>query len=157
MNSVIEKEKKLNLALTKLKNLNFKNPDIKKNIDSIATHIAEFFHSSHVQHNPNDNDGYDIKVYRSNPFDDKTISGNRVWTSFKDKKGNAWFGSDNSVDYYNWSNDTFERYQTDSRPTNFFQDKDGITALMVAIVNDQPDIEKQILDKEGIDINNQNK
>ena len=30
MNSVIEKEKKLNLALTKLKNLNFKNPDIKK-------------------------------------------------------------------------------------------------------------------------------
>ena len=30
MNSVIEKEKKLNLALTKLKNLNFQNPDIKK-------------------------------------------------------------------------------------------------------------------------------
>ncbi len=35
--------------------------DIKENIDSIATHIAGFFHSSHVQHNPNDNDGYDIK------------------------------------------------------------------------------------------------
>ena len=35
MNSVIEKEKKLNLALTKLKNLNFKNPDIKKNIENI--------------------------------------------------------------------------------------------------------------------------
>ena len=35
--------------------------DIKENIDSIATHIADFFHSSHVQHNPNDNDGYDIK------------------------------------------------------------------------------------------------
>ena len=32
MNSVIEKEKKLNLALTKLKNLNFKNPDIKKTL-----------------------------------------------------------------------------------------------------------------------------
>ena len=32
MNSVIEKEKKLNLALTKLKNLNFKNPDIKKEL-----------------------------------------------------------------------------------------------------------------------------
>ena len=30
MNSVIEKEKKLNLALTKLKNLNLQNPDIKK-------------------------------------------------------------------------------------------------------------------------------
>ncbi len=35
--------------------------DIKEKIDSIATHIADFFHSSHVQHNPNDNDGYDIK------------------------------------------------------------------------------------------------
>tara|TARA_Y100001958_G_C20710332_1_gene212255 strand:+ start:36 stop:359 length:324 start_codon:yes stop_codon:yes gene_type:complete len=32
MNSLFEKEKKLNLALTKLKSLNLKNPDIKKNI-----------------------------------------------------------------------------------------------------------------------------
>ncbi len=30
MNSTIDKEKKLNLALTKLKNLSFKNPDSKK-------------------------------------------------------------------------------------------------------------------------------
>jgi len=36
MNSVIEKEKKLNLALTKLKNLNLKNPDIKKNIENLG-------------------------------------------------------------------------------------------------------------------------
>ena len=35
MNSVIEKEKKLNLALTKLKNLNLKNPDVKKNIENL--------------------------------------------------------------------------------------------------------------------------
>ena len=32
MNSVNEKEKKLNLALTKLKNLNLENPNVKKNI-----------------------------------------------------------------------------------------------------------------------------
>ena len=37
MNSVIEKEKKLNLALTKLKNLNLKNPDIKKDIENLKT------------------------------------------------------------------------------------------------------------------------
>ena len=37
MNSVIEKEKKLNLALTKLKNLNLENPDIKKNIKNLST------------------------------------------------------------------------------------------------------------------------
>ena len=36
MNSVIEKEKKLNLALTKLKNLNFENLDTKKNIDNLS-------------------------------------------------------------------------------------------------------------------------
>ena len=36
MNSVIEKEKKLNLALTKLKNLNFKSPDIKKDIENLS-------------------------------------------------------------------------------------------------------------------------
>ena len=38
MNSVTEKEKKLNLALTKLKNLNFQNPDIKKNIENLTLH-----------------------------------------------------------------------------------------------------------------------
>ncbi|MFL2884889.1 MAG: 5-formyltetrahydrofolate cyclo-ligase [Candidatus Pelagibacter sp.] len=36
MNSILEKEKKLNLALTKLKNLNLKNPDIKKNIEILG-------------------------------------------------------------------------------------------------------------------------
>ena len=35
MNSVSEKEKKLNLALTKLKELNLVNPDIKKNIENL--------------------------------------------------------------------------------------------------------------------------
>ena len=36
MNSILEKEKKLNLALTKLKNLNLENPDIKKNIEILG-------------------------------------------------------------------------------------------------------------------------
>ena len=35
MNSVNEKEKKLTLALTKLRNLNFKNSNIKKNIENL--------------------------------------------------------------------------------------------------------------------------
>ena len=37
MKSVIEKEKKLNIALTKLKNLNLKNPDLKKNIENLSS------------------------------------------------------------------------------------------------------------------------
>jgi len=36
MNSILEKETKLNLALTKLKNLNLENPDIKKNIEVLG-------------------------------------------------------------------------------------------------------------------------
>ena len=36
MNSILEKEKKLNLALTKLKSLNLENPDIKKNIEILG-------------------------------------------------------------------------------------------------------------------------
>jgi len=35
MNSVIEKEKKLNLALTKLKNLSLEKPDLKKSIEGL--------------------------------------------------------------------------------------------------------------------------
>ena len=36
MKSVIEKEKKLSLALTKLKNLNLKKLDVKKDIDNLS-------------------------------------------------------------------------------------------------------------------------
>ncbi len=41
MNSVIEKEKKLNLALAKLKNLNLKNPDVKKNMENLSKKLDE--------------------------------------------------------------------------------------------------------------------
>ena len=37
MNSVNEKEKKLRLALTKLNNLNLKNPDLITNIEKLKT------------------------------------------------------------------------------------------------------------------------
>ena len=36
MNSILEKEKKLNIALAKLKNLNLENPDINKNIEILG-------------------------------------------------------------------------------------------------------------------------
>ena len=37
MKSLIEKEKKLNLALTKLKNLKLNNPDVKRNLENLNT------------------------------------------------------------------------------------------------------------------------
>ena len=36
MNSILEKEKKLNIALAKLKNLNLENPDKNKNIEILG-------------------------------------------------------------------------------------------------------------------------
>ena len=47
MNSVIEKEKKLNLALTQLKKLNLKNPDIKKDLENLSiqkNQLEDFFY-----------------------------------------------------------------------------------------------------------------
>ena len=37
MNSIIEKEKKLNEALSELKNLDLSNPDLKNNIDNLSS------------------------------------------------------------------------------------------------------------------------
>ena len=37
MNSMIEKEKKLNEALSKLKNLDLSNPDLKNNINNLSS------------------------------------------------------------------------------------------------------------------------
>jgi 5-formyltetrahydrofolate cyclo-ligase len=37
MNSIIEKEKKLNQALSELKNLDLSNPDLKNNIDNLSS------------------------------------------------------------------------------------------------------------------------
>ena len=37
MNSIIEKEKKLNEALSELKNLDLSNPDLKNNIENLSS------------------------------------------------------------------------------------------------------------------------
>ena len=37
MNSIIEKEKKLNEAISELKNLDLSNPDLKNNIDNLSS------------------------------------------------------------------------------------------------------------------------
>jgi hypothetical protein len=37
MNSIIEKEKKLNDAISELKNLDLSNPDLKNNIDNLSS------------------------------------------------------------------------------------------------------------------------
>ena len=61
MNSVIEKEKKLNLALTKLKNLNLKNND-KKNIENLS-----------IQKNQLEIEKQELEVKYKNLLDDYNI------------------------------------------------------------------------------------
>ena len=48
MNSVIEKEKKLYLALTKLKNLNLQNLDIKNNLENLDRQKNQIEIEKHV-------------------------------------------------------------------------------------------------------------
>ena len=71
-------------------------------------------------------DGHSNKVYRSNIFDDKTISGNRIWITHIDKGKTLWVGTDRGVCYYNEEEDIFHRIETGSRPIHVLEDKDNI-------------------------------
>jgi len=64
-------------------------------------------------------DGIRITNYRSNIFDTTTISSNRVWNIFVDKKNNVWVLNDRGVDLYNRINNNFIRFTTKSRPLHF--------------------------------------
>ena len=69
MNSVIEKEKKLNLALTKLKNLNLKNPEIKKNLENLG------FQKNQLEIEKQElEEKYKILISDYNSFASKTLS-----------------------------------------------------------------------------------
>ena len=57
-------------------------------------------------------DGYLNKIYRSNIFDDKTISGNRIWIVHTDQQNTVWVGTDRGVCYYNKEKDDFARIET---------------------------------------------
>jgi len=71
-------------------------------------------------------DGHSNKVYRSNIFDDKTISGNRVWITHIDRDNTLWVGTDRGVCYYNEEKDNYYRIETGSRPIHVLEDKDNI-------------------------------
>ena len=66
-------------------------------------------------------DGYSNKVYRSNIYDEHTISGNRVWISFIDQNNTLWVGTDRGVCYYNEREDKFYRIKTGSRPLHYLE------------------------------------
>ena len=63
-------------------------------------------------------DGHSNTVYRSNIFDEKTISGNRIWIVHTDQENTVWVGTDRGVCFYNEETDTFSRIETGSRPVH---------------------------------------
>ena len=61
-------------------------------------------------------DGYSNKVYRSNIYDEHTISGNRVWISFIDQNNTLWVGTDRGVCYYNGRKTNFTELKLGQGP-----------------------------------------
>ncbi len=77
-------------------------------------------------------DGFQNKIYRSDVFDEATISGNRIWKIHVDKSNTTWVLTDRGVCYYDALRDQFERIDTGSRPQHI-QDKNN--TLYVSTLN----------------------
>ena len=77
-------------------------------------------------------DGLQNKVYRSDVFDEATISGNRIWKIHVDKSNTTWALTDRGVCYYDALRDQFKRIETKSRPQHIQDEKN---TLFVSTLN----------------------
>jgi signal transduction histidine kinase/ligand-binding sensor domain-containing protein len=59
-------------------------------------------------------DGYKFKAYRKNIADSTTISSNYINTLAEDSNGKIWIGTRHGLYQFNWENETFTKYLTDS-------------------------------------------
>jgi len=71
-------------------------------------------------------DGHKNKIYRSNIFDEKTISGNRVWKTHVDENNTLWVVTDRGVCFYEAEADRFHRINTGSRPLHHINQGENI-------------------------------
>ena len=63
-------------------------------------------------------DGYEIKVYRNNPDDKSSISGNIIWALCEDISGKLWIGTKSEgLNKYDPITDEFEHWDLDSSST----------------------------------------
>jgi ligand-binding sensor domain-containing protein len=63
-------------------------------------------------------DGYNFTVFRNNPADPNTISGNNTDTFVEDKKGNLWIATRNGLNYYDRARNSFEHYFSNPDPND---------------------------------------
>ena len=55
-------------------------------------------------------DGYELTVYRNDPFAPRSLAGNRVRVVFVDHLGTLWIGTDQGLSRYHRPGDDFQRY-----------------------------------------------
>ena len=68
-------------------------------------------------------DGLENKVFRSNPFNIKSLSGNRIWHVDNYNEDTLIVISDDAIHLFTPKNYTFRRYEIQSRPTSVYREK----------------------------------
>ena len=59
-------------------------------------------------------DGYQFKVFKNDPLDETSLSGNRITTISEDKSGNIWIGTQNNgISLFDWQTEKFKRLKYD--------------------------------------------
>ena len=71
-------------------------------------------------------DGFQNKVFRSDVFDETTISGNRIWKIHVDNSNTVWILTDKGVCFYDVKQSRFGRIETRSRPTHLYDNKNTL-------------------------------
>ncbi len=61
--------------------------------------------------------------YIHNPADSQSITPEQVWCIYEDREGNLWIGTENGLNKFNRSNQTFTRYLTDKAIFVIHEDK----------------------------------
>ncbi len=59
-------------------------------------------------------DGYTFRVYKNDPFDDKTITNNYVWDILEDRSGKIWVATESGLNIFDKDSRTFRAYKTNN-------------------------------------------